>query len=90
MPDWRIGCIFTGGGHRRSGVAGAALGAAIAAIYDAGGGLVEAYPEQVEERPRQRGAVFPYRASRPVRGVRLRARPEDSEVAVGDAAQIRS
>ena len=24
MPDWRIGCIFTGSGHRRSGVARAA------------------------------------------------------------------
>ena len=58
MPDWRIGCIFTGSGHRRNGVARAALGAALAAIHDAGGGLVEAYPEQVEERPPQRGAYF--------------------------------
>src|SRR5271154_5858061 len=30
--------------------------------------------------------LFPYRPGRPVRGVRLRAGPEDSEVAVGDAA----
>ena len=30
MPDWRIGCIFTGSGHRCSGVARAALGAALA------------------------------------------------------------
>ena len=30
----------------------------LAAIHDAGGGLVEAYPEQVEERPPQRGAYF--------------------------------
>jgi hypothetical protein len=58
MPDWRVGCIFTGSGHRRIGVARAALGAAIAAIHDAGGGLVEAYPEQVEERSPQRGAYF--------------------------------
>ena len=50
LPDWRIGCIFTGSGHRRNGVARAALGAALAAIYDAGGGIVEAYPEQVEGR----------------------------------------
>ncbi len=54
MPDWRIGCIFTGSGHRRSGVARAALSAALAAIHDAGGGLIEAYPEQVEGRPPQR------------------------------------
>ncbi len=40
-PDWRIGCIFTGGGHRRQGVARAGLGAALAAIKEAGGGLVE-------------------------------------------------
>ena len=58
MPDWRIGCIFTGSGHRRSGVARAALGATLAAIHDAGGGLVEAYPEQVKGRAPQRGAYF--------------------------------
>lgn len=58
LPDWRIGCIFTGSRHRRRGVARAALGAVLAAIRQAGGGLVEAYPEQVEERPPQRGAYF--------------------------------
>ena len=34
------------------------LGAALAAIHDAGGGLIEAYPEQVEGRAPQRGAYF--------------------------------
>jgi len=58
MPDWRIGCIFTGSGHRRRGVGRTALGAALAAIADSGGGLVEAYPEQVEGRPPQRGAYL--------------------------------
>jgi hypothetical protein len=58
LPDWRIGCIFTGKGHRREGVARAALTAALAAIKEAGGGLVEAYPEQVEGREPQRGAYF--------------------------------
>jgi GNAT superfamily N-acetyltransferase len=57
-PDWRIGCVFTGKGHRRQGVARAAVGAALAAIKEAGGGLVEAYPEQVEGREPQRGAYF--------------------------------
>jgi len=57
-PDWRIGCIFTGSRHRRHGVARAALGGALAAIQAAGGGLVEAYPEQVEGREPQRGAYF--------------------------------
>ncbi len=58
LPDWRIGCIFTGKGHRREGVARAAVAAALAAIKEAGGGLVEAYPEQVEGREPQRGAYF--------------------------------
>ena len=58
LPDWRIGCIFTGNGHRREGVARAAVTAALAAIKEAGGGLIEAYPEQVEGREPQRGAYF--------------------------------
>jgi GNAT superfamily N-acetyltransferase len=58
LPDWRIGCIFTGKGHRRKGVARAAVTAALAEIKEAGGGLVEAYPEQVEGREPQRGAYL--------------------------------
>lgn len=57
-PDWRIGCIFTGSRHRGHGVARAALTAALSEIAAAGGGVVEGYPEQVEERPPQRGAYF--------------------------------
>jgi GNAT superfamily N-acetyltransferase len=58
LPDWRIGCIFTGKGHRREGVARAAVTGALAAIKQAGGGVVEAYPEQVEDRDPQRGAYL--------------------------------
>jgi GNAT superfamily N-acetyltransferase len=58
LPDWRIGCIFTGKGHRRSGVARAAVTAALAAIEEAGGGVVEAYPEQVEGREPQAGSYL--------------------------------
>lgn len=58
LPDWRIGCLFTGRGHRGSGVSRAAVAGALAAIKDAGGGLVEAYPEQVDGRPPQRGSYF--------------------------------
>jgi hypothetical protein len=58
LPDWRIGCIFTGSKHRGTGVARAAVAGALAAIEEAGGGLVEAYPEQVEGRKPQRGAYF--------------------------------
>ena len=42
----------------RQGVARAAVAAALTAIEQAGGGLVEAYPEQVEGRPPQRGAFL--------------------------------
>ncbi len=58
LPDWRIGCIFTGKGHRGQGVARAAVSGVLDAIREAGGGLVEAYPEQVEGREPQRGAYF--------------------------------
>jgi len=58
LPDWRIGCIFTGKDSRREGVARAALAGALEAIEQAGGGIVEAYPEQVEGRPPQRGAYL--------------------------------
>src|SRR4051794_310061 len=58
LPDWRIGCIFTGSRQRGHGVARAAVTGALEAIRGAGGGLVEAYPEQVEDRAPQRGAYF--------------------------------
>jgi GNAT superfamily N-acetyltransferase len=58
LPDWRIGCVFTGARHRREGVSRAAVTAALAAIGEAGGGVVEAYPEQVEGREPQRGAYL--------------------------------
>ena len=58
LPDWRIGCIFTGSRHRGQGVARAAVAGALDAIRATGGGVVEAYPEQVEDRPPQRGAYL--------------------------------
>jgi GNAT superfamily N-acetyltransferase len=58
LPDWRIGCLFTGKDHRREGVARAAVAGALEAIEEAGGGLVEAYPEQIEGRGPQRGAYL--------------------------------
>lgn len=58
LPTWRIGCIFTAGKHRGQGVARAAVAAALDAIRLAGGGVVEAYPEQTEDRPPQRGAYL--------------------------------
>jgi hypothetical protein len=50
LPDWRITCFFTGKGRRRRGVADAALGGALSQIADHGGGLVEGYPEETDDR----------------------------------------
>ncbi|MFG6402124.1 GNAT family N-acetyltransferase [Microbacterium sp. P04] len=57
-PDWRIGCIFTNSKDRGKGIAAAAVEAALAEIARAGGGAVEAYPEQTIDRPPQRGAYL--------------------------------
>lgn len=58
LPTWRIGCIFTASNRRREGVARAAVHAALEAISQAGGGTVEAYPEQTVDRSPQRGAYL--------------------------------
>jgi len=50
LPDWRITCFFTGKGLRRRGVADAALGGALADIARYGGGTVEGYPEETDDR----------------------------------------
>jgi hypothetical protein len=50
LPDWRVTCFFTGKGHRRRGVADAALGGALAEIARLGGGTVEGYPEESDDR----------------------------------------
>ncbi len=50
-PDWRIACCYSGKGHRRQGVAGAALAGALELIADLGGGTVEGYPEDAGSVP---------------------------------------
>ena len=50
-PDWRIACNFVGKGHRRRGVATAALAGALDLIAHLGGGTVEGYPEQAGAVP---------------------------------------
>lgn len=51
LPDWRIACCFVGKGHRRRGVATAALGGALELIAGLGGGRVEGYPEPAGATP---------------------------------------
>jgi hypothetical protein len=50
LPDWRITCFFSGRGHRGRGVASAALAGALGQIAGLGGGTVESYPDEVEDR----------------------------------------
>jgi len=50
-PDWRIACCFVGKGHRRQGVAGAAIAGALDLIAGLGGGTVEGYPEAADAVP---------------------------------------
>jgi GNAT superfamily N-acetyltransferase len=51
LPDWRIACNYVGKGHRRQGVATAALAGAIDLIARLGGGTVEGYPEDADSVP---------------------------------------
>jgi GNAT superfamily N-acetyltransferase len=51
LPDWRIACCYVGKGHRRQGVATAALTGALELIAGLGGGTVEGYPEAAESVP---------------------------------------
>jgi GNAT superfamily N-acetyltransferase len=50
-PDWRIACCYVGKGHRRQGVAAAALAGALDLIAGLGGGTVEGYPESADAVP---------------------------------------
>jgi GNAT superfamily N-acetyltransferase len=51
LPDWRIACCYVGKGHRRQGVATAALAGALELIAGLGGGTVEGYPEPAGDVP---------------------------------------
>ena len=51
VPDWRIACCYVGKGHRRQGVATAALAGAVDLIAGMGGGTVEGYPEEAGSVP---------------------------------------
>jgi hypothetical protein len=50
LPEWRITCFFTGKGLRGRGVANVALGGALDQIAELGGGVVEGYPEETDDR----------------------------------------
>ena len=50
VPDYRLTCFFIDRHRRKKGVASAALAGALDLIADAGGGIVEAYPEDTTEK----------------------------------------
>jgi hypothetical protein len=50
LPDGRITCFFTGKGLRGQGVADAALGGALTEIARHGGGTIEGFPEETDDR----------------------------------------
>lgn len=60
--DYRITCFFVDRSYRRRGVSEAALDGALALIADAGGGLVEAFPQDTSGR--RVSASFLYNGTR--------------------------
>jgi hypothetical protein len=48
LPDYRLTCFFVDRGYRRKGVAAVALRGALGLIAQAGGGVVEAYPQDTQ------------------------------------------
>lgn len=57
FPDYRITCLFVDRDHRRAGVAAAAVAGALDLIAQAGGGVVEAYPEDTHGK-RKSGSLL--------------------------------
>jgi GNAT superfamily N-acetyltransferase len=51
QPDWRIPCFFVDRDRRKEGVAKAALAGALRMIAKKGGGVVDAYPLDVQRKP---------------------------------------
>ncbi len=62
LPDYRITCFFVDRDYRRSGVARAALHGALDLIAANGGGVVEGYPEDTNDRTPK--SSFLYSATR--------------------------
>ena len=61
-PDYRLTCFFVDRNYRRRGVAAVALQGALGLIAQAGGGVVEAYPQDTQGK--RTSASFLYNATR--------------------------
>ncbi len=62
LPDYRITCFFVDRRYRHKGVAALALRGALDLIARAGGGVVEAYPQDTEDK--KVSASFLYNGTR--------------------------
>jgi GNAT superfamily N-acetyltransferase len=62
LPDYRITCFFVDSRYRRKGVAAVALRGALDLIARAGGGIVEAYPQDTQGK--KISASFLYNGTR--------------------------
>ena len=62
LPDYRLTCFFVDKKYRRKGMAGVALDGALDLIAQAGGGVVEAYPQDTDGQ--KVSASFLYNATR--------------------------
>lgn len=58
LPDWRITCFFVDKKYRREGISAIVLGGALDLIAKAGGGRVEAYPEELVGQKRSAGMLW--------------------------------
>jgi len=62
LPDYRITCFFVDRRYRRTGMAAIALRGALRLIGEAGGGVVEAYPQDIGDK--KVSASFLYNGTR--------------------------
>jgi GNAT superfamily N-acetyltransferase len=62
LPDYRLTCIFVDRRYRRHGLAGVALRGALELIAQAGGGVVEGYPHDIDGQ--KMSASFLYNGTR--------------------------
>ena len=62
LPDYRLTCLFVDRRYRRAGMAAIALQGALDLIAEAGGGVVEGYPHDVEGK--RTSASFLYNGTR--------------------------
>jgi GNAT superfamily N-acetyltransferase len=62
LPDFRLTCFFVDKRYRRGGVAAAALRGALGLLAEAGGGVVEGYPHDIEGK--KTSASFLYNGTR--------------------------